>query len=175
MADIKSIIAGNITALRASKGMTQLDLAEKLHYSDKAVSKWERGESVPEIGTLTAIADLFGVPLDYLVRAEHEAPAEEKVAVLAFAATDIFFRNVSRHWLILVYAVPVSMIVWLVFNSVWFNRRRNYLIISLLMWSLLAAVHVTVLTFNYNIWLIYTPGIPGQIIIFLWSKLSFRH
>lgn len=97
------------------------------------------------------------------------------VAVLAFAATDIFFRNVSRHWLILVYAVPVSMIVWLVFNSVWFNRRRNYLIISLLMWSLLAAVHVTVLTFNYNIWLIYTPGIPGQIIIFLWSKLSFRH
>ena len=209
MADIKSIIAGNITALRASKGMTQLDLAEKLHYSDKAVSKWERGESVPEIGTLTAIADLFGVPLDYLVRAEHEVPAEEKsaepaqaprgvdaaerkkknhaliagmsvllvwfVAVLAFAATDIFFRNVSRHWLILVYAVPVSMIVWLVFNSVWFNRRRNYLIISLLMWSLLAAVHVTVLTFNYNIWLIYTPGIPGQIIIFLWSKLSFRH
>ena len=97
------------------------------------------------------------------------------VAVLAFAATDIFFRNVSRHWLILVYAVPVSMIVWLVFNSVWFNRRRNYLIISLLMWSLLAAVHVTVLTFNYNIWLIYTPGIPGQIIIFLWSKLSFWH
>ena len=52
--------------------MTQLDLAEKLHYSDKAVSKWERGESVPEIGTLTAIADLFGVTLDYLVRADHD-------------------------------------------------------------------------------------------------------
>lgn len=189
--------------------MTQLDLAEKLHYSDKAVSKWERGESVPEIGTLTAIADLFGVPLDYLVREEHGAPAEEKtadavqtprdvdaaarkkknhaliagmsvllvwfVAVLAFVAADIFFRNVSRHWLILVYGVPVSMIVWLVFNSVWFDRRRNYFIISLLMWSLLAAVHITVLAFNYNIWLIYAPGIPGQIIIFLWSKLSFRH
>ena len=69
--DIRSVIAANITALRTSSGMTQLDLAEKLHYSDKAVSKWERGESVPEIGTLTAIADLFGVPLDYLVRSEH--------------------------------------------------------------------------------------------------------
>ena len=41
--------------------------------------------------------------------------------------------------------------------------------------SRLAAVHITVLAFNYNIWLIYAPGIPGQIIIFLWSKLSFRH
>lgn len=75
MEDIRSVIAANITALRTSSGMTQLDLAEKLHYSDKAVSKWERGESVPEIGTLTAIADLFGVPLDYLVRSEHEEPA----------------------------------------------------------------------------------------------------
>ena len=185
--------------------MTQLDLAEKLHYSDKAVSKWERGESVPEIGTLTAIADLFGVPLDYLVRAEHEPPKAERsaadepadrtarkiknhaliagmsvllvwfVAVLAFVFTDIIFRGATRHWLILVFGVPASMIVWLVFNSVWFDRRRNYLIISLLMWSLLAAIHITVLTFGHNIWLIYAPGIPGQIIIFLWSKLSFGH
>lgn len=202
--DIRSVIAANITALRTSSGMTQLDLAEKLHYSDKAVSKWERGESVPEIGTLTAIADLFGVPLDYLVRSEHEAPAaatEQQpaapapdhkkknraliagmsvllvwfVAALIFVFIDITFRSVDRHWLSFVWCVPASMIVWLVFNSVWFNRRRNYLIISLLMWSALAAIHITALTFNYNIWLIYTPGIPGQLIIFLWSRLTFRH
>lgn len=218
MEDIKSIIAANITALRASGGMTQLELAEKLHYSDKSVSKWERGESVPEIGTLTAIADLFGVPLDYLVRAEHEAFEKEMtesgadddpdgsnkaakaaadraarkkknhalvsaisvllcwcVAALVFVAVDISFRNVHRHWLIFVWCVAASMIVWLVFNSIWFNRRRNYLIISLLMWSLLAAVHITVLTYHYNIWLIFTPGIPGQMIILLWSMLSFKH
>lgn len=212
MEDIKSIIAANITALRASGGMTQLELAEKLHYSDKSVSKWERGESVPEIGTLTAIADLFGVPLDYLVRAEHEAVEKETaesnaaedtdnsntaaqarkkknhalvsaisvllcwcVAALVFVAVDISFRNVHRHWLIFVWCVAASMIVWLVFNSIWFNRRRNYLIISLLMWSLLAAVHITVLTYHYNIWLIFTPGIPGQMIILLWSMLSFKH
>ncbi len=215
MEDIKSIIAANITSLRTSDGMTQLELAEKLHYSDKSVSKWERGESVPEIGTLTAIADLFGVQLDYLVRAEHDAEADrviatdegaEKmsdgetaaereirkkknhalvsaisillcwcVAALVFVSVDILFRNVHRHWLIFVWCVAASMIVWLVFNSIWFNRRRNYLIISLLMWSLLAAVHITVLTYHHNIWLIFTPGIPGQMIILLWSMLSFKH
>ena len=49
MNDIKSIIAKNISELRVSSGMTQLMLAEKLNYSDKAVSKWERGESAPDV------------------------------------------------------------------------------------------------------------------------------
>ena len=72
MEEIKSIIARNIARLRAAAGWTQLDLAQKLHYSDKAVSKWERAESVPEIGTLISIAELFEVPLDSLVRAEYK-------------------------------------------------------------------------------------------------------
>ena len=71
MTDIKQIIAKNISALRQDKELTQIELAEKLNYSDKAVSKWERGESLPDIGVLTQIADLFEVPLDYLVRREH--------------------------------------------------------------------------------------------------------
>ena len=67
MEDLKHIIAKNICDLRTAKGMTQLELAEKLNYSDKAVSKWERGESVPDITVLKEIADLFDVTLDYLV------------------------------------------------------------------------------------------------------------
>ena len=61
MEDLKMIIAGNIGQLRRKTGMTQLELAEKLNYSDKAISKWERGESVPDISVLKSIADLFGV------------------------------------------------------------------------------------------------------------------
>ena len=48
MNNIKSIIAQNITDLRRAKGLTQLELAEQLNYSDKAVSKWERAESMPD-------------------------------------------------------------------------------------------------------------------------------
>ena len=78
MEDIKSIIAENIVQLRRANGMTQIDLAEKLNYSDKAVSKWERGESVPDISVLKNIADLFGVTVDFLITADHD-PSELEV------------------------------------------------------------------------------------------------
>ena len=59
-------IGVNIAAHRKRAGMTQACLAEKLNYSDKAVSKWERGESMPDVTTLVQLADLFGVSLDDL-------------------------------------------------------------------------------------------------------------
>ena len=67
MENLKHLIALNIAALRRAQGMTQITLAEKLHYSDKAISKWERGESLPDISVLKEIADLFGVTVDYLL------------------------------------------------------------------------------------------------------------
>ena len=70
--DIKSNIAKNISELRQTKSMTQLELAEQLNNSDKAGAKCERGDSVPDVTVLKRIADLFGVTLDYLVTAEHE-------------------------------------------------------------------------------------------------------
>ncbi len=193
MNNIKSIVAKNIAQLRQSKGMTQLELAERLNYSDKAVSKWERAESMPDISVLVEIADMFAVPLDYLVREEHEQPKPKKekpkrnynkkfvtalsvlvvwlVAFIAFVVISIATNGSPIQWLMLVYAVPISMIVWLVFNSIWFDTRRNYLIVSLLVWSLLIALHVSFLPAGINIWQIYLLGIPGQIIILIWSKV----
>lgn len=194
MNDIKAVIAKNITELRTARSMTQLDLAEHLHYSDKAVSKWERGESVPEISTLKAIADLFGVTLDYLVQSEHKQPTQEPlpekrkienrsivtamcvilvwfIALFAFVLFDLASADVKIHWLAFIYAVPVTLLLWLIFNSIWFNRRTNFIIISILVWSLLASIHVTFLVYGMNIWLIYLLGIPAQIVIILWSRL----
>ena len=73
--DLKQTIAKNITALRQGRKMTQIELAEKLNYSDKAISKWERGESIPDVTVLKSIADLFGVTLDYLLQESHEPQA----------------------------------------------------------------------------------------------------
>ena len=67
MEQIRAIIAYNISELRLRAGMTQQELAEKLNYTDKAVSKWERGESVPDISVLARIAGIFGVTVDYLI------------------------------------------------------------------------------------------------------------
>ena len=72
----------------------------------------------------------------------------------------------------LAYAVPVSMIIWLIFNSIWFNVKRNYLIISLLVWSVLGLIFITGLAMKINLWLIFFVGIPAQIIILLWSNIT---
>ena len=94
------------------------------------------------------------------------------VALLAFVLLDLLPVEVELHWLAFVYAVPVTLLLWLVFNSVWFNPRTNFLIISALVWSTLASLHVTVLVFGENIWKVYLLGIPAQLVILLWSRIK---
>ena len=200
MVDLKPIISKNITALRQSHKMTQIELAEKLNYSDKAVSKWERGESIPDVTVLKTIADLFGVSLDYLLEEDHEhTPVETQsqqspthhvrnravvtllsllivwfLAALIFAVMDTFWEDLHGGWLAFMYAVPVSMVVWLVFNSLWFNTRRNYLIISLLMWTSLVALFINAAVMGYPFWRFLFLGIPGQLAIYAWSRFKLR-
>ncbi len=195
MNDIKSAIAKNITELRQAKNMTQLELAEHLNYSDKAVSKWERAESMPDVTVLAQIAELFGVTLDYLIHEEHTQdalPAAEKkkgqynqkvvmglslllvclLAMLAYVLVRIIAKNWAFAWTCFVYALPVGLIVWLVFNSVWFDRRKNYLIVSLLMWACLACIQISFLPAGINVSLIYLLGVVGQLIILLWMNIK---
>ena len=192
MEQIKLIVAKNITELRRSRGMTQLELAEQLNYSDKAVSKWERGDSLPDVAVLKQISDLFGVSLDYLVSADHKGIGQERTvysgrelrnrriitgisvllvwlcACIVFVVLDLVLGSAPRNWVIYAYAIPASAVVLLVFNSLWFNPRINFIIVSVLMWSTLLALHLSFLLIGFNIWIIYILGIPGQAIIMLW-------
>lgn len=195
MEDVKSTLARNLTELRLLNGLTQAELGEKLNYSDKTVSKWERGESTPDLAVLVEIANLFGVSLDSLARgnAIDERAGEEKqartrynrraityisegsvlcVAIFAFILTSLIAPQAGWQWFYFVYALPVLLVVRLIFNSIWFNPRGNYLIISMLMWSVLAAIHLTFHYFGIQVALIYLLGVAGQIIIILWSFIK---
>ena len=198
MEEMKLVIAKNIAALRQASRMTQLELAEKLNYSDKAISKWERGESIPDVLVLKNIADLFGVSLDYLLEENHEQkpmPSQESpgyrhrnrrvtttlsvllvwfVATVAYVVMDLAIPASIFKFIPFVWAVPESMVVWLVFNSIWFNARRNYYIISLLMWSTLSCVVLTVAACGFWPWKLFFLGIPGQIAILLWSRYKTK-
>jgi transcriptional regulator with XRE-family HTH domain len=66
MSDLKQLIAQNLVELRKSRKYTQQDIANMVQYSDKAVSKWEKGESLPDIEVLYQICNIYGVTLDYL-------------------------------------------------------------------------------------------------------------
>ncbi len=200
MEDIKLAIAQNIVYLRKKHNLTQIELAEKLNYSDKAISKWERAESIPDITVLKSIADLFGVSIDYLIRSEHSTDGEPVgesresiiayikrrraivtvmsillvwvIATLLFVILDMSLDGTWGHFLSFAYAVPASAVVWLVFNSIWHNKRLNYLIISVMMWSLLIAVHLSTVSGGVNAWQLYLLGMPGQVIILLWSVIG---
>lgn len=197
MGDLKAVIAKNIASLRREREMTQFELAEKLNYSDKAISKWERGESVPDIVVLKQIADLFGVTVDWLLEEEHAKPKKSTeflknrfknrsfitcisivlvwlVAASVFVIADVFREyGVSHYWMAFLFALPITCIVWLVFNSIWFNKRLNFFIVSLLMWSCLTCIYVPLLILGItNIRFIWVLGGIGQIIIILWSRIK---
>lgn len=192
MEDLKVIVANNLIFLRKKLGLTQLELAEKLNYSDKAISKWERGESLPDVETLKNIANLFSVDLDYLVT-EHQ---EEKkkislnqfkahnrliitmlaflgvwfVATLIFSICKIVIPDANWLWLIFIVAIPLGFVVLLVFNCIWGYRNLTFVILTLLGWTGLLAIYLCLL--QYNIWPIFLVGIPMQLLIIFWSRLK---
>jgi transcriptional regulator with XRE-family HTH domain len=77
---LKKQIGANIATYRKQAGLTQAGLAEKLNYSDKAVSKWERGESAPDVLTLVQLADLYHITVNDLL-SDPDALPEESGAV----------------------------------------------------------------------------------------------
>ena len=122
-ATLRRTISKNIAAYRKAHKDTQAGLAEKLNYSDKSVSKWERGESVPDIYILTQIADLYGITVSNLI-GEVEPPKASKPTYhmfilllsvsLVFAIAAVLFSAFLiaevpfRAWLFFVYAVIVA-------------------------------------------------------------------
>ena len=79
----KKTLGSFIAALRRANGLTQRELADKLNVSDKAVSRWERDETLPDLSLIPELADVFGVTADEILRGERKnpeaaAPASDK-------------------------------------------------------------------------------------------------
>lgn len=191
--ELKNIIAQNITELRKQKKLTQAEFAERLNYTDKAISKWERGESIPSIEVLKQIADMFGVKVDYLLqegsfidKQDLVLPKENnqnKISITALAVTVVWFIatvvyvytqiNLNLNlWVVFVWAVPVSCTVLGIFNFKWGKHKFYMYINSLFIWSLLTSLYLSFLT--YQVWLIFIIGVPVQISIILWQGLTPR-
>ena len=164
MQDVKVVFAQNLISLRKQMKLTQIELAEKINYSDKAVSKWERGESIPDVTVLMTIASLFGVTLDFLVteHAEPEVVAEQTsyakavkkrnrllVAAITFFAiaaleTVVFatlqsvFGTLGENLLYCyVSPIPAAAIVAIVFTSLWARPSLRFWSVTLLIVSLI--------------------------------------
>ena len=190
--DIKENLAKNLTAFRKSENLTQAELAEKLNYSDKAVSKWERGESVPDLYVLKQLADFYGVKIDTLIsEPKKERPQNARsiskkraviclcsvglvwlIATLCFSMINIIFPAITHTWLFFVYALPITFVILLVLTAVWKNIYVNTVAISLLIWSFILALFLSLFCLLESppatLWMLFILGIPAQALVIFW-------
>ncbi len=192
MNDIKKVIAKNLIDLRKRKKYTQQQLGEVLGYSDKAISKWEKGESLPDIEVLFEITQFYGVTLDFLTtegnyddKKELLLPKYEKrnkiIIALLFSCLIwfivlmifVYFSMIHIiYWPVFIYGVPLNALILCGFNFKWGKRVFNLPILTILNWGVVISFYLTFVYFNTNFWPIILLGIPIQIAIILWSQIK---
>ena len=148
---LKILVGCNIAACRKRAGMTQAELALKLNYTDKAVSKWERGESVPDLITLIQLAELFGISLDALTADPNALP--EDAGALQQTMDRVVQKTLKRK-------ADKRIIVWLCSLIVWFAAT-------------LAFVVVTSARLPYG-WLAFLFAVPADAIVVLSLRSAWR-
>lgn len=186
---IKASFAGKLAHYRKSAGLTQSQLAEKLNYSDKAVSKWERGESVPDVFVLSQIAELFSVRVDDLI---NEKVPERPIDIvrnhglitlisvgLVFFIAAIVFSTLGvvgfagfPLWMCFIYAMPVASIVLIVFTAMWWGKIKLALSISSLLWTLLLCFLLSFDTLKVATYVVAV--LIMQIIVVLFFMIRFK-
>lgn len=200
MEDLKIIFAQNLIALRKQMKLTQIELAEKINYSDKAVSKWERGESIPDVSVLMVIANLFGVSIDFLVtKHENDEIAKEQTsyaagikkknrslitAITFFAMlileTVVFItlqgaKPSNLGWNIVycyVFPLPIFAIVAVVFSSLWWSKYMNFAAVSFLICSVVTDAFLIVLLAWKPFPLVFLVVIPAEIVAMMSFKIK---
>lgn len=189
--EFKEVVAQNIYYLRTKNHLTQYELGEKLNYSDKAISKWERAEGMPDAYIISKMSELFGVTVDYMLtpHSEQDKKVETKpikkvkrivsnivsagilfVALLIFVLVAMISDYNIFLWQIFIYAFPVVVTLRIVFNSVWFKADNVFVLVSILLWSVISSIYVAVA--NWSLWIIFIIGLPLQVIVFLAFRIK---
>ncbi len=147
---LRQLIAENIAYYRKQNGDTQAELAEKLNYSDKSVSKWERGDGTPDVFILAKIASLYDITVQDLLREKKVPKSRSKrilihllsvglvwlVMTVLFCFARIFQVLPDDAWRVFIYGIPISGIVSVVFSGLWWNRLMVSLSSALIIWGL---------------------------------------
>lgn len=191
MEDVKAIVSGNLVRLRKANGLTQADLAKQINYSDKAISRWEKGEVIPDLETVYALSEIYRVPVSAITekapeKEETDAPVSavrQKVLSQIFLLCEIWFiisavyvyLNLTRQtnlWQLFVWGVPASALaIWL------FNRREQaglllFISASVFNWSLITCVYLHLIPSHP--WYLYFIGLPLQGLILIRYLFNYR-
>ncbi len=185
MEELNRIISENLVSLRTKSGLTQLQVAEKINYSDKSISKWERGEAIPDIPVMLQLASLYGVSLDDMVKRHEKREIKPKqkrstlskqilisiiafsvvwfLATVGFAVVYGLFNLYSQAYLSFIVAIPVSFLVVMILSFFWYPYFITAIFCSIFLWTAILAITQCINT--VNIWLLYIIVIPLQLIV----------
>ena len=185
LAELKLVVASNLITLRTGANMTQAELGALLNYSDKTISKWERGEAIPDAYVLTRLAELFHVSVDNILTShtawqpEVEADGEEErsyrtsviiaiavlgvwtLALTAFVA--LWLVHIIR-WQIFVVTLPVSVLVYLVLICLFKKYRQLQYVIAAFVLSVFVALFLLLPGWPWQLFLI---AALAEVIVFL--------
>lgn len=195
--EINQKIAKNLSYYRKSLGLTQAELAEKINYSDKSVSKWESGNGAPDIYILMRLAKLFRVTVNDLIGDETNRKVRGSsrglhilimllscgmawlIAMGCFVAMKLWKPGYD-WWIMFLYAVFANAVLLVVYACIWKYRLLNFIATSILIWISLVCLHLTVNAvaeaigdYYAGIWIIYLLGIPLQVLEVLWSFFRY--
>lgn len=160
-------IAKNLIYYRKAAGFTQAELAARINYSDKSVSKWESAGGVPDVYILLKLAELYKITVDDLVysnrRKDEEADEKERsrklprwteillmfltsgiiwlIAMIGFVTGNLLAPG-KAWWLMFVCALPVNSVLILVLSAVWKRKIVNFISVSALIWTALLCVYL---------------------------------
>ena len=191
MEDLRQIIGKNLSELRKRHGLTQLELAEKFNYTDRAISKWENGDTLPDVEVLYNLCEFYGVTIDYLTHEENarfekkQDPLKSwnKITITALVssvvwmiATIIFVFGIIRYhqvmWQTFVWAVPLNCVFLVIFNHTYFHKRLiTFIAWSLFIWTVIAGFYFSIQ--DYSLWPIFLIGAPAQATMVIWLNLRF--
>lgn len=196
LAELKLISASNIIKLRTAAGMTQAELGAKLNYSDKTISKWERGEAIPDAFVLTELAEIFGVTVDYILsshdtwRELQDESVEEQSAQVSYSVDMIIGLTIVSVWttaLVVFVALwlsgiifwktflitlPISLLVYMVLICV-FKRTKylQYVIAAFVLSILVLLYFILPLT---RLWQIFLIAVPALVIVFMSCNIRIK-
>lgn len=193
LSELKLVTASNIIKLRTGAGMTQAELGAALNYSDKTISKWERGEAIPDAYVLTQMAELFGVTVDALLSSQDRwqpAPDPDEVPdrsysvsmIIAVAVLGVWTLALTAfvtlwlvgviRWQIFVVALPVSILTYLVLICVFGKKRYLQYVIALFVLSIFIMIYL--LFVHRNPWQIFLICVLAEVLVFLSCNIKKR-
>lgn len=194
LSELKLISASNIIKLRTGAGLTQAELGEKLNYSDKTISKWERGEAIPDAYVLTQMAEIFGVTVDYLLSShdawespEQQAARQEEAGysvnmIIAISVLGVWTMALTIFvllwlfdiilWETFIVALPVSILTYMVLICVFRRRQHLQFVIAAFVLSMFILLYFTLPM--QKPWQLFLIAIPAEIIVFLSCNIRRR-